>query len=112
MVRAILEGNKTQTRRAVNPLGEYIWSPSIHMPRWASRIDLEITRVRVERLQDISESDARAEGVDLNDWYTESPDPNKSPYRYAFAQLWDSINAKKHPWSSNPWVWVIEFRKI
>lgn len=84
--------------------------PSIHMPRFISRIDLEITKVRVERLQDISEDDATAEGVTLiplhnNDVYGETN-------REAFERLWDKINGKKYPWNSNPWVWVIEFRKI
>lgn len=86
------------------------WKPSIHMPRWASRITLEITGVRVERLEVMSRKDAIAEGMDnkgpLNDYGTGAIE------RDSFAKLWDSINAKKHPWSSNPWVWVIEFRQV
>jgi len=78
------------------------WAPSIHMPRWASRITLEITSVRVERLQDISEADAIAEGV-----YT---DP-ASPAYDAYAQLWDEINGPGS-WAANPWVWVLEFRRL
>ena len=78
------------------------WRPSIHMPRWASRITLEITSVRVERLQDISEADAIAEGV-----YT---DPARSAYD-AYAQLWDEINGPGS-WAANPWVWVLELRRI
>jgi len=85
--------------------------PSIHMPRWASRITLEITGVRVERLNNISESDAIAEGVDA---ITMADVPRQATWnrRHDFKQLWDPINAKKHPWSSNPWVWVIEFRRV
>ena len=83
--------------------------PSIHMPRWASRITLEITDVRVERLQDITESDAAAEGCDNSDteaarecgWY-------KKPRR-AFRRVWEQINGSG-AWDQNPWVWVIEFR--
>ena len=75
---------------------------SIHMPRWASRITLDITDIRVERLQEISEEDAQAEGLKLLQGGIVSE----------FAVLWDSINGKKYPWSSNPWVWVIEFKRI
>lgn len=93
------------------------WTPSIHMPRWASRILLEITAVRVERLQDISKADARAEGLDwVGDGYTPygvkgiaaswSRDPRES-YRV----LWESINGPGS-WSVNPWVWVLEFRRL
>ncbi len=79
---------------------------SIFMPRWASRITLEITNVRVQRVQEISNEDAKAEGIPLR-----IPDHWVS-HRKAFAVLWDSINFKKCPWKSNPWVWVIEFKRV
>mgnify|MGYP001578872327 CR=1 FL=1 len=81
------------------------WRPSIHMPRWASRITLEVTGVRVQRLADISQSDCRAEGC------SESPDRHLTPRRQ-FMALWDSINAKRSPWASDPFCWVIEFQKV
>jgi hypothetical protein len=81
------------------------WSPSIHMPRWASRITLEIVNVRVERVQEITETGAILEGVDASKY--------EKSYRYAFTQLWDSINAKRgFGWDANPWVWVLEFKKV
>ena len=86
---------------------ERSWRPSIYMPRWASRITLEITGVRVERLQDMSEADAMAEGITQGDsvW--------SGSTRNAFRELWGSINANRgHAWEANPWVWVIEFRRI
>lgn len=144
------------------PEGPTPWRPSIHMPRWASRIDLEITDVRMERLQDISESDAIAEGIERN-WSGElsigpngygsegwvpdcgwrhylnsmDGDPAYTPEE-SYRSLWDSINEasrpvlpanpdskryarvkarlEKHPdtssWDSNPWVWVVSFRRI
>ena len=196
MVRAILEGRKSQTRRPLKPQpicgddpnwirppcpygepGDRLWvrestkehcagiasfaryaadnamvrengnclatwwysrptCPSIHMPRWASRITLEITDIRVERLQKISREDAIAEGA------REVPDlPGKHPYgqdprwsmeeptdvsqclgtpRAAFANYWCKVNGKKfpggvldsRPWDENPWVWVVEFRRV
>jgi hypothetical protein len=159
MVRALLEGRKTQTRRIVKghphvlpPLnigcpygvpgdrlwvretwhpsdsgpelyaadydskeraGVEAWKPSIHMPRRASRITLEVTDVRVERLQDITEDEARAEGCDgkscpvgnLRAW-------SASQCRYQFAWLWDEINGSRAAWSDNPYVWAITFRRI
>jgi len=84
------------------------WKPSIHMPRWASRITLEIVDVRVERVQDISEGDVEAEGVALQAWAGEGPEG--WPKTAGFAWLWDSINGKKHSWADNPWVWVIDFK--
>jgi len=164
MVRAILEGRKTQTRRVVKPqslfdgkeaivkrfpeqkglgyeVGDRLWvreafsydrldidkdgtlppwywadgnpengdwtkpKPSIHMPRWASRITLEVTAVKVERLQDISEEDAKAEGVAkpiLPHW------PER-PYASAFRGLWSDINGKT-AWLDNPWVVAISFK--
>ena len=90
----------------------YRWRPSIFMPRWASRITLEIVSVRVERLQDISDEDAIAEGVGS---------PVGTPLRYgsvtedwnrrAFASLWQSINGPGS-WDANTWVWVVEFKRV
>lgn len=93
------------------------WRPSIHMPRWASRILLEITDVRVERLNAISEEDARAEGIIdggcLNCGEPEpcgcaNPEPDATD---AFAYLWQSIYGQES-WNANPWVWVIEFERV
>ncbi len=80
------------------------------MPRWASRITLEITNIRVERLQDISEDDAKAEGIELitgEPMYADEPVQRYSA-KAQFRGLWDKINGKKHPWAENPWVWVVE----
>lgn len=163
MVRAILAGRKTMTRRVVNPQPEdgtdcpyYVgvandrkarvcpygskgtrlwvretffnsrgddsmpthyradendedfqlkWKPSIFMPRWASRITLEIESVRIERLHDISEDEAKAEG-------TEDSEIGIA-HRTCFHILWDSINKKRgFGWSENPWVWVIQFHRL
>lgn len=184
MVRAILEGRKTQTRRVVRvrkptdhlvlagpyaaslcPYGQpgdrlwvretwawpgeeevlyrashqhiqdkwrtdpnypqFVWRPSIFMRRSQSRITLEVTSIRVERLQDISEGDAKAEGVR----------PSEAPFTYgwenygdqerrgeqvsyhatareSFESLWDSINGDRANWESNPWVWVVSFSVV
>ncbi|MGP2833554.1 morphogenetic protein [Serratia nevei] len=83
------------------------WKPSIHMPRWASRITLEITAVRVERLNDISEEDAKAEGVKAG----VSPGHEHMMHQVAFSELWQSIYGAEN-WSANPWVWVIEFKHV
>lgn len=86
------------------------WKPSIHMPRWASRITLEIVRVRIERLQEITEQDAFAEGVRPS---IVGGDLDFLKYRAGFQSLWNSINVKRgYGWDINPWVWVIEFRKV
>lgn len=101
------------------------WTSSIHMPRWASRITLEITGVRVERLQDISESDAVAEGIeplplepDMPQFYHEYfPIGIKNGLRCnmsaasSFSGLWEAIYGKES-WQANPWVWVIEFKRV
>ncbi|HCI6451245.1 TPA: hypothetical protein NPO88_000350 [Klebsiella quasipneumoniae subsp. similipneumoniae] len=101
----------------VPPAKEIRWTPSIHMPRTASRILLEITDVRVERLNAISEEDARAEGIIdggcLNCGEPEpcgcaNPDPDATD---AFAYLWQSIYGQES-WTANPWVWVIEFERV
>ena len=176
MVRAIIDGTKTQTRRVYKPLrpapyehiedgsvwemdecGEYVmrqcplgtigdrlWvreafyecvnnndciryaadgpaptsdtriyrkRPSIHMLRRDSRLTIEITGIRVERLRDISEEDARAEGVGVHGGWNADETECGVNARGPFSRLWDSINAKRHPWASNPWVWVVEFRR-
>ncbi|CNL30274.1 phage-like protein [Yersinia enterocolitica] len=91
------------------------WVPSIHMPRWASRINLLITGVRVERLQDISQEDAQAEGMELTGWRPTYSDPDsggeyETPYDN-FAELWISIYGEES-WQANPWVWVINFERM
>ncbi len=86
------------------------WTPSIHMSREASRILLEITSVRVERLQEISEADAQAEGVCGVDWGHGMDYGGKACYRKPYQQLWESINGPGS-WDANPWVWVIEFKR-
>jgi hypothetical protein len=143
MVRAILDGTKTQTRRIVKPpleqntpavacpygkpgdwlwvretwaeqAGDVIyratdtterklWKPAIFMPRWASRITLEIESIRVERLQDCSRADAMAEGYPAKNM-ADGPDPLEW-----YATLWNNINGLGS-WDANPWVWVISFR--
>ena len=92
------------------------WRPSIFMPRWVSRITLEITDVRVERLQDISEADAIAEGVeylpDVGGWRCYMNE--RGGYTYAvtsYRSLWESINGPGS-WAANPWVWVIGYRRV
>lgn len=83
--------------------GDWKWKPSIYMPKKAARIFLEVTNVRAERLQDITGEDSVNEGVP-NGPYAINPVTN-------FKKLWDSINSKRHPWESNPWVWVYDFER-
>lgn len=92
------------------------WRPSIHMPRWASRILLEITNVRVERLNAINEHDAQAEGVaKLRGGFWKHYQPGWTQHqlsaRGSFVTLWKSIYGDES-WNSNPWVWVIKFKRI
>ena len=92
------------------------WRPSIHMPRWASRILLEITDVRVERLNAINEHDAQAEGVaKLRGGFWKHYQPGWTQHqlsaRGSFVTLWKSIYGDES-WNSNPWVWVIKFKRI
>jgi hypothetical protein len=162
MVKAILEGRKTQTRRIIKDyplivanlskcpfgkigdrlwvretfwLGDAVyykanelpgileykdlqvkktkWKPSIHMSRYLSRINLEIVNIRAERLQDIAEEGAKAEGVVENHgsfhWFYQSSIYNV--FRRNFALLWESVYGKDS-WENNPYVWVVEFRKV
>lgn len=97
------------------------WRPSIHMPRWASRISLEIVGVRVERIQDIGGLDALAEGVERHgDYYVGGPHPKVAGRRkvftlawQAYKDIWNNLNEKRgYGWDVNPWVWVIEFKRI
>lgn len=87
------------------------WRPSIHMPKWAARIWLNITAVRVERLREISNLDAKAEGCKAS---LEVQDADCGPeYTLPFHHLWNSIHGVDNPnaWESNPWVWVVEFER-
>ena len=183
MVRALLEGRKTQTRRVVrspekysnirecdfcSPYGQagdrlwvretfrgkapweweyraeqdpatdgWKWTPAIHMPRVACRLVLEVTATRIERLQEISDADAQAEGAryfpsipigtpfkygrDDIRWSMEDAPPNTdhclSTARYAFANFWnklrgyDATSGEPDSWDGNPWVWVVEFKR-
>jgi hypothetical protein len=98
-----------------------VWRPSIFMPRWASRITLEIVSARVERLQDIGEADAIAEGIE-----TTHSDDHFAPYwrdylskdglfnidpKHSYRTLWESINGPGS-WEANSWVWTLEFRRV
>ncbi len=109
------------------------WKPSLFMPKSACRLWLQIKDIRVERLQNISEDDAIAEGIDINtrgivkfpktykNYLVNEKYLNKHPEMWkheflespkeSFQSLWDSINKKTHPWESNPWVWVVEFER-
>lgn len=126
-------------RDAAGPAGGTVYGvPSIHMPRWASRILLEIVSVRVERLRDISEDDARCEGVDPpaterdeHDWkicpqcggtglhgalganlgFMEVDCVDCDTHAKRFRHLWSSINGDA-AWEANPWVWVVEFKRV
>jgi len=106
------------TQHYAIPWDRVPWKPSIHMPRWASRITLEITSVHVERLQAITEDGAKAEGVDngpgRGGHLYPSPRAARGPmgFRNRFAELWDEINGKRAPWKANPWVWCVAFRRV
>jgi len=92
------------------------WTPSIYMPRWASRILLELTDICVEQVQDITDTDAWEEGA----WWWRYDDAIRPPFyvadgenRDCFRELWDSINAKRgYGWNVNPWVWVLNFDRV
>lgn len=124
-------GDTLWVRETWRPLGSFRWRPSIHMPRWASRLSLLIADVRVERLHDITDEDAVAEGIpripdselvchcgtDLighgcGDGHSFTPMPE---HRYEFSKLWDEVcgtSATNSDWSSNPWVWAVSFERI
>lgn len=86
------------------------WRPSIFMPRWASRLTLEVTDIRVQRVQEISEGDAKAEGATPS---IVGDELDHLKYRAGFMALWDSINAKRgFGWDVNPWVWAISVKRV
>jgi hypothetical protein len=93
---------RADDKAALGAYGAVKWTPAIHIPRWASRITLEITGVRVERLRDISYGDAQAEG-----W---PPGDEFDPVTW-YSVLWRDINGAES-WAANPWVWVIEFKRV
>jgi len=90
---------------------EVVWRPSIHMPRWASRLTLEVTGVRVERVQEITDDDAKVEGAPAAAGYTYRD--GSEVYRDSFRGRWNALNEHRgFGWDANPWVWVIEFRRL
>lgn len=103
---------------------EWDWKPkslgAMYCPRWASRLTPEVTEIRVQRLADISEEDARAEGAPENESHFDCPMTADGPpmrlngARSAFARLWDSINAKRPgcAWAANPWIWAVSFAEV
>lgn len=124
--RADGEPTDREGRELPTEPGPRRWMSPLFMPRNLSRITLEVTEVRVQRLQEISDDDAQAEGVTP---YTPPhghvspgqrvPGPGfdrcrlgDQPHRLPYADRWDEINGKKHPWSANPWVWALTFRRV
>lgn len=109
------EREEEATRRQLGVEKPDRWRSPIHMPRWASRITLEVTGVRVERLQEISHEDALAEGVveaerdRTEGWQVR--EQSLTVAQLAFSRLWESIHGAGS-WEANPWVWVIEFRRV
>jgi hypothetical protein len=108
------DGEPTEIRGSYSPFGACIHlrkHPAIHMMKKYARLWLEITGIRVERVQDIGEEDAKAEGVAPMTWINH---PKCKPcYTVVFSALWDSLNAKRgYGWESNPWVWCLNFRKV
>lgn len=122
-IQFVADGSEMNGGRAIEDFNG--WGKTrvnIHMPRWASRLTLEITGVRVERLNSISEADAAAEGCEPVPCPHMSHEPGIGcsdcmnsgwiePAANEFASLWDQINGKKHPWASNCWVWVVSFKR-
>ncbi len=109
---------RADDNRGVEDLAEAKWTPSIHMPRWACRLVLPLVSVRVERVQDITEEDARAEGVELISsgpdwecWMGYGPHGSCKSARESFRSLWVSIYGQES-WDANPWAWVAEWEDI
>ena len=104
---------RADDNRGVEDLAEAKWTPSIHMPRWACRLVLPLVSVRVERVQDITEDDARAEGLRRteNGWTDGATGYDVTSARAAFQELWASIYGQES-WDANHWVWVAEWDHI
>jgi len=107
-----------QDPKGDGPANQMTWRPSIHMPRWASRITLEVTGVRVERLQAITAEDAKAEGVTVPRCSCEACShtsaicpADATSYVEGFRDLWCKINGPES-WKANPWVWAVGFRRV
>ena len=108
------EGSEVAVYRATDKAArEKSWRPSIYMPRWASRLTLEVVGVRVERLHAITDADILAEGVTVELAREHCPGVQIATPRGAWAACWNRINGKRPgaAWAANPWVWVIEFRR-
>jgi hypothetical protein len=115
MATADITGWIDNEGKVSQPVDEKI-RPSIFMPRWASRITLEIVNIRVERLQDISEEDARSEGVDAEFemdlvGFVKGQQLTESNYKLGYKHIWDSINGAG-AWNKNPFCWVLTFKRI
>lgn len=125
------EIRKARSRTEIDPVvGNYKIVPSIHMPRWRSRIALELLQVRVERLQEITEDDALAEGVAASEPITQVDiealadgtmekalaeafgTGGHFTAKFNYSMLWDGINRKRAAWATNPWVWVLSFKRV
>lgn len=118
--REIPPGTRVHYRASWDGASGLLWRPSMFMPRWASRGLDEVVEVRAQRVQDISEEDALAEGFALGSatgrvalshgsFHIGPVWPNA---RAAYRELWDEINGKRAPWASNPWVWAITFKVL
>lgn len=116
---AIFRSDWASNGKPEGPLHQgFRWKPSIHMPRWASRLLLEVVDVRAERLQEITDDDCFLEGIDGehaegHGYVALGPDGGYWRIKEVFADLWDSLNIKRgFSWESNPWVWRVEFRRL
>lgn len=122
-----LSGRKGRIYKADHPIANMIprkvlkWKSPIFMPKSAARLWLKIKKIRIERIQDISEKDAEAEGTKGLSriegygaaWASIMNKQNWGPYKCGFALLWNKINKKRgYDWEKNPWVWVVEFKKV
>ena len=115
--RVVYKASSNQNGKVCPNCDEWLgtWKPSIHMFREYSRITLEVVNVRVERLQDITEAGARAEGAEAEKSHRVYPSSQAawvSTYRSGFQTLWNHINESGFGWDTNPWVWVVEFKRI